>query len=67
MPGASPLSTPRPVIVPAAVLELIHAPPAGVLPSVVVWPTQTVSAPVMVVGSGSMVTSVEMLHPANDV
>lgn len=45
------------------VLLLLHVPPAGVLPSVVVTPTQVLAVPVMVVGRAFTVTVADRAHP----
>lgn len=66
MPALMPVTTPlAELTVPAAVLLLAHAPPAGVLLNVVVNPLQMTSEPdvVIVPGKGITVTTVLTAQP----
>jgi hypothetical protein len=58
VPEVIPHTVPVPLIVPTAVLELIHAPPPLVLVSVTQLPIHTVLGPVIAPGSASTVTTV---------
>ena len=67
LPAATPVMTPVPDAVAIAVLLLLHVPPATVLESVVVNPTQTLLVPVMDAGIGLTVTLVTEVQPAGNV
>ena len=54
-------------MVATAVAELVHVPPAGVLDSVVVAPTQTVAVPAIAEGSALTVTEAEVRQPVASV
>ena len=58
VPPTSPETTPPEVIVPTAVLLLVHAPPPGVDPNVVVPPVHALRDPVIAVGVVFTVTIV---------
>lgn len=63
LPAASPVTSPPDVTVACVVLLLLQLPPAGLLLSRAVLPTQTVDAPVMADGITFTVTVVVALHP----
>ena len=63
VPAAIPVTTPVASMVPAAVLLLVHVPPAVVFASAVVWPIQTVGVPVMIAGDAITVTTTDAEQP----
>lgn len=63
MPVTTPVDEPTAA---TDVLLLDHVPPVTGLLSVVVWPTHTVAAPVMVPGAVVMLTVVVAKHPVVD-
>ena len=67
VPGAKPVTTPAPEISAIPGAELIQAPPPGVELRVDVPPVQSVSVPVIGVGTGLMVTSIVAKHPVGKV
>ena len=64
MPCPTPLITPAAVVA-TAVLLLLQVPPAGVLASVVVRPSQTDEVPVMFVGTGLTVAMAVLKQEAS--
>ena len=63
-PVAKPINAPVvTLIVPTAVLELLHVPPAGVADSVVVVPEHTAEGPDMPPGKACTVTMRVVVHP----
>ena len=58
VPKATPVTTPVAEMVAAAVLLLVHAPPAVVFARVIVVPGQTVDGPVIAAGIGLTLTMV---------
>ena len=51
------------VIVPTAVLELLHIPPGVVLANMIVSPEQTVAVPVIAAGVSVTVSILVTVHP----
>ena len=68
VPAATPETTPvdEPTVA-TPVAELAHVPPAGVLDSVVVAPTQTDAVPAIAEGSALTVTEAEVRQPVASV
>lgn len=66
-PADTPVTMPEVPTVAIAELLLLHAPVAGRLLNVVVWPTHIVSAPLMVPGNRFTVIVLEVAHPVLNV
>jgi len=63
VPAATPVTTPEALTVAVARGRILHVPPAGVSPRLVVEPTHTVVVPVIAVGVAFTVTGVVTKQP----
>jgi hypothetical protein len=64
VPAAIPVTTPDAEIEAVAALLLVHVPPPGVLPRLVVYPTHTLAAPTIAVGLWLTVIVLLTAHPS---
>lgn len=63
VPGASPVTTPAPVIEAIEISELLHAPPGVASVSVMSEPSHTTSGPTIGAGIGFIVITAQVVHP----